>query len=300
MTSESAASDRSEVAVVAEWMSRWRLVLDGTPFRTATSTLAPARTADGAAVMLKLSHHEEERRGSALLEAWNGRGAVRVLEHDGDAVLLERATGSRSLVALAESGADAAADAVLCRSALTVHAASDAVISPVAVERPELVPLRTWFRQLFAHADELEPLHRRGADLAGALLDDERDIVVLHGDLHHANVLDFAERGWLAIDPKALLGERAFDYCNLLCNPDPVRAIEPGRLEARVAAVAEAAALSPRRLVGWLAAWCALSSTWHALDGDAAAAASVARIGERARTLVDDVAPGTWGGSATV
>jgi streptomycin 6-kinase len=267
-------------ASVVEWLDRWRLSIDGAVFATATSTLAPAHTATGQAVMLKVSHHDEERRGSALLAAWSGRGAVRVLEHDGDAVLMERATGPRSLVAMSTTGSDAAATSVLCMTAAMLHEASVDVLD--ATEPPELVPLRTWFRRLFAHADELQPVHRQGAEFALALLDSERDVVALHGDLHHANVLDFGERGWLAIDPKALLGERAFDYCNLHCNPSPAFALEPGRLEARFAAVTDAAGLEPDRFARWLVAWCALSSTWHALDGDDAAAASVARIGERA------------------
>ena len=273
----------SAAASVAEWLERWRLSVDGAVFATATSTLAPAHTATGQAVMLKVSHHDEERRGSALLAAWSGRGAARVLEHEGDAVLMERATGPRSLVAMSTGGSDAAATSVLCATTATLHEASVDVLEAAAP--PELVPLRTWFRQLFAHADELEPVHRQGAELALALLDSERDVVALHGDLHHANVLDFGERGWLAIDPKALLGERAFDYCNLLCNPSPAFALEPGRLEARFAAVTDVAGLEPDRFARWLVAWCALSSTWHTLDGDDAAAASVARIGERASGL---------------
>jgi streptomycin 6-kinase len=269
---------------VSEWLHRWHLSIDGAIFETATSTLAPAQTATGRPVMLKISHHDEERRGSMLLAAWSGRGAPRVLELEGDAVLMERATGPRSLVHLSVSGADAAATSVLCSTAAVLHEASVAVLD--ADEPPELVPLRTWFRELFAHADELAPLHRRGADLAASLLDHEHDVVALHGDLHHGNVLDFGERGWLAIDPKGLLGERAFDYCNLLCNPSPVFALEPGRLETRFGAVTDAAALPPERFARWLVAWCALSSTWHARSGDDAAAASVARIGELALTLI--------------
>jgi aminoglycoside/hydroxyurea antibiotic resistance kinase len=47
---------------------------------------------------------------------------------------------------------------------------------------------------------------------------------VLHGDLHHGNVLDFGLRGWLAIDPKGLLGERGFDFANIFTNPiSPIR-----------------------------------------------------------------------------
>lgn len=281
-----------DVAAVAEWIDRWRLNIDGAVFQTATSILAPARTATGQPVMLKLSHHEEERRGSALLAAWTGRGVPRVLEHDGDAVLMERATGPRSLAAMAIAGADAAATGVLCATVDVLHEASVDVLE--SAEPPELVPLRTWFRELFAYADDLSPLHRQGADLAGSLLDDEREVVALHGDIHHGNVLDFGERehgrghqrAWLAIDPKGLLGERAFDYCNMLCNPSPAFALEPGRLESRFALVTDAAALVPDRYARWLVAWCALSSTWHARSGDDAAAASVARIGERALTLV--------------
>ncbi|RXZ72309.1 hypothetical protein ESP51_05230 [Agromyces albus] len=273
----------TDLAVATDWLDHWRLSLDGAVFQTETSTLAPAYTATGQAVMLKISHVEEEQRGSELLAAWSGHGAARVLEHEGDAVLMERATGPRSLAHLSVSGADAAATEVLCATAAVLHEASaDVLDSPGP---PDLVPLRTWFRDLFAHADELTPFHRRGADLALALLDDERDVVALHGDVHHANVLDFGERGWLAIDPKGLLGDRTFDYCNLFCNPSPELALEPGRLEARFAQVTDAAGFESHRLARWLMAWCALSSTWHALDGDDAAAASMIRIGERALTL---------------
>jgi streptomycin 6-kinase len=271
---------RPDVGDAGEWLARWHLALDGAAFRTPTSTLAPARTHDGTAVMIKVSHHEEERRGAALLDAWQGRGAARVLAHDGDAILLERATGGRFLVSMAQTGDDAEAVGIVCGVAETLHAASADVLDAAAP--PELVPLRTWFRELFAYADELSPLHRRGADLAASLLDDERDVVALHGDLHHGNVLDFGARGWLAIDPKGLLGERAFDYANLCCNPTPAFALEPGRLESRIEIVSDAAGLDPRRFTRWLVAWCALSSTWHARSGDDAAAASVARIGERA------------------
>jgi len=52
------------------------------------------------------------------------------------------------------------------------------------------------------------------------LLADQHDVGVLHGDIHHGNILDFGPRGWLTIDPKGLIGERDFDYANLFCNPD--------------------------------------------------------------------------------
>jgi streptomycin 6-kinase len=47
--------------------------------------------------MLKVAFNQEEREGSALMAWWNGDGAARVLAHDAEALLLERAQGSRSL-----------------------------------------------------------------------------------------------------------------------------------------------------------------------------------------------------------
>ncbi|MGI9822673.1 aminoglycoside phosphotransferase family protein [Agromyces sp. Marseille-Q5079] len=267
----------------AAWLRRWRLRPDGDPITTASSTLMPVSMADGTPAMVKLARTDEEVRGTDLLAALHGRGAAAVLERNGAAVLLERATGARDLVRMVHDGHDDDATRIICAAAAGIHASSAEVLA--AEEPPELVDLPTWFRQLFSQGVELGAFHRRGADVASRLLDDQRDPVVLHGDLHHGNVLDFGERGWLAIDPKGLSGEAAFDVCNLLCNPSYERALEPGRLERQFGVVVAATGLEPARLADWLTAWCALSSTWFAIDDDERRSAAVAAIGERALTL---------------
>ena len=105
-----------------------------------------------------------------------------------------------------------------------------------------------------------------------ALLADPREVGPLHGDLHHDNVLDFGSRGWLAIDPNRLLGERDFDFANIFTNPDladPSRpvATEPGRFARRLAIVAEAARLDRWRCSG-SSPWSGLSAAWFIGDGD--------------------------------
>jgi streptomycin 6-kinase len=100
----------------------------------------------------------------------------------------------------------------------------------------------------------------QAASTALELLAEPEEVVVLHGDIHHGNVLDFGPRGWLAIDPKGLVGERGFDHANLFCNPDLASATAPGRLARQATIVAEAARLDRRRLLRWILAWAGLSA----------------------------------------
>ena len=72
-------------------------------------------------------------------------------------------------------------------------------------------------------------------------------------------------RGWLAIDPKGLVGERAFDYANLFCQ-DRAVAIGPGRLARQLRLVADAAELEPKRLLAWIVAWAGLSAAFLLQD----------------------------------
>jgi streptomycin 6-kinase len=81
-------------------------------------------------------------------------------------------------------------------------------------------------------------------------------------------VLDFGARGWLAIDPKGLHGERGFGYANIFCNPDRDTALVPGRFEQRVNRVVQEAGLGRRRLLQWILAWSGLSAAWILETGE--------------------------------
>jgi len=230
---------------------------------THSSRLLPVRRRDGTAAMLKLAGIAEEARGGRVMQWWGGDGAARVLARRGAAVLLER--GGASLAGLD----DAVATPVICAAAAGLHRAR-------AGRVPRLVPLRRWFRALLAAR---EGVLAEAAAVARGLLDDPREVVVLHGDLHHMNVLDFGARGWLAIDPKGLVGERGFEFATLLRNPDAGRALAPGRLEREVARVAGLAGVERRRLLHWVMAVAGLSAAWFLADGaDAAADLSLAEM----------------------
>jgi streptomycin 6-kinase len=237
------------------WLRRWRLVPDGEAISTHSSHLLPVQR-DGVPAMLKIATLEEEERGANLMAWYAGDGAARVLAHEGPALLLERLGGTRSLVELERSGRGDEATRIICVVVAKLHVAR-------AQTPPEtLCPMATWFRQLGPAARCHGGVLTKSAAAARELLASPRDVVALHGDIHHGNILDGGERGWLAIDPKGVLGERGFDYANLFCHPAALVAKVAGRLDQRIEIVAKEADLDPKRLLTWILAYAGLKSVW--------------------------------------
>ena len=244
------------------FLERWNLTPDGNPVITPTSRLLPVRHG-GVPAMLKVATHKEERRGGLLMAWWAGQGAARVFAQEGDALLMERAKGDgQSLAEFSQTGRDDEAIRIICLTVSKLHTAK-------ACHPPELVPLSQWFEALYPAAAAQGGLFNLSARAATELLATRQSDVVLHGDIHHQNILDFGEHGWLAIDPKGLLGERGFDYANLFCNPDETTATAPGRLAQRVTLVSALANMDRKRLLQWIVAWSGLSAAWLLEDDEA-------------------------------
>jgi streptomycin 6-kinase len=253
----------------APYLTRWTLEADGEEIVTRAARLLPVRQGDEPA-MLRIATHPEAKDGGVLLAWWDGEGAARVLEADGDALLIERAVGEKSLTAMARSGQDDDATQIICDVIAELHA-------PRGKPLPDLILLHDWFAALWPAAAAHGGLLAQSADAAQRLLSAPRDVGALHGDIHHDNILDFGpERGWLAIDPNRLCGDRAFDYANLFCNPDigdpTVRiAVHPERFLRRLDIVVAKAGLDRHRMLSWILAYSGLSAAWLIGDGDEAA-----------------------------
>ena len=200
--------------LVAELAAEWELELE-TPFaRARISLVVPGHGKDGGPAVLKINFPEPESEHEAdALARWNGVGAARLLARDDErrALLLERCTPGKQLWEVDEPEANEIAADVLSQlwrapsggpfKSLVEEAARWAANLPLAWEacgRP--------FEE--ALLDEAVAL-LQSVELTSA------DAVLLHQDLHGGNILS-SERGWLAIDPKPLVGERAFDVASLL------------------------------------------------------------------------------------
>src|SRR4029079_19726764 len=71
--------------------------------------------------------------------------------------------------------------------------------------------------------------------LFAELLASAAEPALLHGDLHHGNILADGPRSWRANDPKGLVGEPAYEAGALLRNPLPELLAwpDPARVQAR-------------------------------------------------------------------
>jgi streptomycin 6-kinase len=131
-----------------------------------------------------------------------------------------------------------------------------------------MVELRHWFGALEQAQAGAGGAIAFAAATARRLLRHQAQIVPLHGDIHHRNVLHFGTHGWLAIDPKGLIGEAAFDYVNILRNPDAAAAAHPDRFKARVATICGETGTPAARLIDWAISFFGLSAAWAMEDGE--------------------------------
>lgn len=260
-------------ALVEECAARWSLTV-GTPFpHLSYNYAAPAEGPGGVRLVLKVGVPTRETLTEieALL-AFGGRGAARLVDADAarGALLLERLEPGTDLVALCEvdDGAATAAAAAVMRK---LHRATP--------HRPHFVPtVADWgrgferCRALFGggHGPFPQKLFEEAESLYAELLSTSAAPVLLHGDLHHGNILAAARAAWLAIDPKGLVGEPAYEVGALLRNPMPqlMRFPRPVRAtERRIAQLSEELGLERARVRGWGVAQAVLSCWWTIEDG---------------------------------
>ena len=213
--------------------------------------------------MLKvLKPNSDEGDAAKLLRYYNGEGAVRLYKSDGTALLMERAMGSRSLTEMASDGSDSSAATILADSILTLHRRKPA--HPI----PSLKPLPAHFASLFAREQQVAVLANAAA-IARELFKSGQANRPLHGDLHHDNLLDGGPRGWLAIDPKGVLGTPAYEVANLLRNPSshPQLVLNKERMARQAAFYAAHLGLDPARVLRFAFAHAGLSAAWDMEDG---------------------------------
>jgi streptomycin 6-kinase len=251
---------------------RWKIGGADLIAETFSSRIWKVFRADGSPAVVKalkpFDDVADELRGAHFLAWRQGCGAVRLFGRDGRRMLIEYA-GERHLADILDSQGDPAATGIAAEVIARLHSVSERP-APTALQ-----PLRERFAALFTKAGADRDAGRQSryveaAELADRLLGDQRDVRPLHGDLHHDNML-LSPRGWLAIDPKGVLGDPAFDAANMFYNPldrDDL-CLDAERIAGMTAVFSRSMGIDPRRLLDFAVAYGCLSAAWHAGDGNA-------------------------------
>lgn len=255
---------------IAACEARWGLRV-AAPFADLSyNYVAPAERYDGTPVVVKLGVPSDEALSHemAALQLYAGRGIVRLIDADPaeGALLLERLQpGTRLSTVSDDEEATRIGASVMRRLWLP---------APAEHNFPTVADWVSGFQRLRARfAGGTGPMPPGLVDLAenlfAELLASAAQPVLLHGDLHHFNILRAEREPWLALDPKGLIGEPAYEVGAFLHNPiggyldvpDPAR-----KLARRLSVLAEELGLDRQRLARYGVAVAVLSGWWSLED----------------------------------
>ena len=265
-------------ALIDEISSRWKLTVHR-PYPMTFHWVTAVTGKNGKSGVLKLGIPDGHLSAEAeALRIFDGDGAVRLVAEDAarGALLMERARPGTPVTSLVEQD-DAAATAVLIEAGRRLHR-----VPPPECTLPHLrdegADLRGYLHRYAGDGPIPRRLFERAAELFDDLCATAPLDLVLHGDLHHDNVLRDGDR-WRAIDPFGRVGDPGYDGGVLLYNPRPdVR--DPGLLRLVPARIEQLADGSPMdRVVAWGFVAGVLSEVWTVEAGGAATRAlDVARL----------------------
>ncbi|MCA9839889.1 MAG: phosphotransferase [Trueperaceae bacterium] len=231
--------------------------------------VAPARLADGSEVVFKFGPPSDELASEMrALQVWNGAGAVRLLKADFSrgVMLLEKLEPGKSFWFYK----DDVLAATTCANLLLKLWSKKTDLSAFR-------SLESWTGELANYAASYtvssSPIPYHFIDKAMQLrkeLLQESDVVLLHGDLHHDNMLSSEREPFLAIDPKGVAGPRGYDIGSFFLNPEnPEVQNDWKRLtKQRLEIFSEILGFSKDYLASWAYIHCVLSTCWSFDDGE--------------------------------
>jgi streptomycin 6-kinase len=243
----------------------WNLDVDEVR-ESPSSFLVFARRNNVSVVAKILRRHSDEWCSSNILKAFKGEGMVRLLEESEGAVLLERILPGNPLTDLVLDARDDEATDIL---AVLIERMASAV-PPSGCARVE-----EWaegFERYLQSVDSriARPLVRQAQDIYLQLCRSQGPRRLLHGDLHHGNVLFDENRGWLAIDPKGVIAEVEYEIGAIVRNPIGHPELFESReiVDRRIRRFERALHLNFSRTLGWAFAQAVLAAIWMWEDGE--------------------------------
>ncbi|MGQ0701638.1 MAG: aminoglycoside phosphotransferase family protein [Gemmatimonadales bacterium] len=216
-------------------------------------------------VVLKVAREPgDEWLAGSVIAAFDGHGMVRAMEWTDGAVLLEEIRPADPLVNLARAGRDSEASAICARVIASMTP------GPAPSHVPTAADWGRGFERYAASRDGRIPpdLLAQAHDVYTSLVGTQTAPKLLHGDLHHYNILVDSWRGWLAVDPKGVVAELEFELGAWLRNPvgHPELFAQPAAVDQRLQCLRTLLPIQPSRTLRWAFAQGVLSGIWTLED----------------------------------
>ena len=235
--------------LLEDLLAGWALAVDGPTLWGNCAVVLPVTGPDGPAALKVSWPHLEARSEHLALRRWDGHGAVRLIRADPArfALLLERLDARTDLTHVPiEEACEAIGDLLAQLSSPAI--ARTPTLSAYAARRADGVDRAAdgGLPRRF-----VEQARHLASDLA---VDPAVDSRLVHSDLHYANVLAAGRQPWLAIDPKPMAGDRAFEVAPALWNrPDELGTGSSVRqfLRRRLEIICERSGIDADRARAW-------------------------------------------------
>jgi len=242
----------------------WNVSLD--EVRETSTSLIGFGVRGGVRVVLKISKQDgDESHSGDVLKAYRGEAAVRVYESEPNAVLLERLEPGEQLVNLVKHGRDVEATKILAEVIAKLANHEAPVGCPTVTDWG-----RAFDRYLQSGGEQIpREVVEEAREMYNELASSQRQTMLLHGDLQHYNVLFDNERGWVAIDPKGVMGELEYELNALLRNPIELPDVfaNPVTINRRLETLTTTLQLDYSRALRWSYSQSILSAIWDIEDG---------------------------------
>ncbi|MGI8786836.1 MAG: aminoglycoside phosphotransferase family protein [Pyrinomonadaceae bacterium] len=250
--------------IIEEIESRWRLNAEK-PFQNLSyNYVAPCVCADCGEAVLKIApplNNPEIFNEERFLQMANGNGAVKLLKSDKSlrAILLEKLTPGENLKEVCRRD-----DAKAVEVFITI-------MDKLLKDSPPNLAFRSldeWFNNFFEEAANTKfpfEFQNKTRKFYEQLSNVSKQKFLLHGDLHHENILSAGREAFLAIDPKGIIGEVGYETAVFLNNHHWWLASEPNleeKLNDAVRRFSEAFAIKPLDLRKWAYSQMVLSAWW--------------------------------------
>ena len=222
--------------------------------------------------VLKICVGDSEHRERKALQYFNSRTerSVRLVDYDDqhNALLLEHLSGP-SLKTLFPARDDEAIE-------ILIDLVRDIHMDPCTLEqRANFKVSNLDYIQRCLDQPTITKIPRKmllkAQELYEILIHTQKNLYVLHADLHHSNILwDDIRSSWIAVDPKGILGELEVELTPFIVNPIPdlleqenALSIIPYRIERCI----EAFGLDRQRFYQWLFVLPVHGACWSEEDG---------------------------------